>query len=381
MISRFSFTFTTSDFFKSLSFSTAYPSSSGAEIKKYFGGREPHFVNKARIGIRISLQSLELKKGSKIGVQPLTCHSVLLAIINSGYNPVFIDIDENFKLSRKDILEKKDIIDALIVTHLFGYPEDVHALKKIFTKPIVEDCAQALFSKIDNQSVGLLGYSGVFSIGYGKLLGIGDGGFIISSTPEVNIKIKEYLKGLSKSKKYQIFFGSFKNLVLGFLHKPCIYKYFTFPLKNSLSTYKTGLQDYPKRETTGNQSVVNLFGHKFIENQLKIRKQQENGKLLSTLIDNRFSPIQFTERCEPNFFLVPIKCKNRDQLIDHMIVKGIEASKHFYKSYQWIQGYGYILGSCPVFEKLIQEIITVPCHHNLTKEQIHHIANTINDFQ
>ena len=53
-----------------------------------------YFVNHARTGLRLLLNSLELPRNARIGIQILNCDSVFTAIVKAGYIPIFIDINE-----------------------------------------------------------------------------------------------------------------------------------------------------------------------------------------------------------------------------------------------------------------------------------------------
>ena len=88
---------------------------------------DTYYLNHARTGLRIALSALGLPIGSKIGVAAYNCYTVMNAIIEAGYEIVFIDIDDNFHLDLNDLQHKKAKIDALIVTHFFGLPENIKA--------------------------------------------------------------------------------------------------------------------------------------------------------------------------------------------------------------------------------------------------------------
>ncbi len=381
MIPRFDFTYSFRDFI--LEFQPYIKGSRPdiTQVQEFFGGFPLLFVEKARIGIKLVLQALELKPGSGIGVQPYTCSSVLFAIKEAGFKAVFIDIDKNFRLLPEDLQAKKSQIEALIVTHTFGFPDNVEALKLILgNKPIVEDCAQAYLSEVDGKTVGLCGDAGIFSMGYGKLFGIGSGGFIVSGNSNLRLKLGQLAENLTHPAAFNVVFTRLRNLILGILYIPFVYNTVTYPLKKGIIKNKSGFQKYPETESLMCPSEIRLLIRRFDDHLMFIRRQRENGRLLKSLIDKRFSPLIPLSESNPNFFLFPLQIKNRDTIITYLAGKGIEAGKHFSNSIRWVQRFGYVNGACPNFERIAGEVITIPCHYNLTEKQIRFIAESINSF-
>jgi dTDP-4-amino-4,6-dideoxygalactose transaminase len=81
-------------------------------------------VNSGLDALVLSLESLNLKKNSKIFVASNTYIATILAIIRAGYKPILIEPDINtYNISFNEIKKNftKDI-KAIIVTHLYGLP-------------------------------------------------------------------------------------------------------------------------------------------------------------------------------------------------------------------------------------------------------------------
>ncbi len=381
MIPRFDFKYSFRDFIGEFRSDIIGSSPDITQLQEFFGGYPLLFVEKARIGIKLVLQALELKPGSGIGVQPFTCSSVLFAIKEAGFNIVFIDIDRNFRLLHEDLQAKNSQIEALIVTHTFGFPDNVEALKLILGgKPVIEDCAQAYLSEIEGKPVGLCGDAGIFSMGYGKLFGIGSGGFIVSGNSKLRLKLGQLSENFATPSALSIVSTRMRNLMLGILHIPFVYNVFTFPLKKLITKENPDIQKYPETESLMSSSEIRLLIRRF-DDQLKfISQQQENGRLLTSLIDKRFSPLIPSSESNPNFFLFPLQVRNRDAIVTYLAKKGIETGKHFSNSIRWVQRFGYVYGACPNFERIAGEVITLPCHYNLAEKQIRFIAESLNSY-
>lgn len=66
-----------------------------------------YFVNHARTGLRMLLNSMSLPANANIGVQAYNCHTVFNAIKYAGYHPIFIDIDADFRIDIADLVNKR----------------------------------------------------------------------------------------------------------------------------------------------------------------------------------------------------------------------------------------------------------------------------------
>lgn len=381
MIPRFHFSYTINDFVDEISTTKKKYTKVQEAVQTYFSGSQLLYVGKARIGIRIALQAMGLKAGSAVGVQPFTCSSVLSAIKRAGFRIVFIDIDSNLRLSLHDLRTKSNVIDALIVTHTFGFPDDIEAIKSILGgKPVIEDCAQAFLSEYKDKPVGLNGEAGIFSMGYGKLFGIGNGGFIVSNNDLIKVKLIKQAEYLQYPSKATVLLQILRSLVLGFLYRPMVYSVLTYPLKRIAGAGSASVKEYPLVETAMPHSGVSLIARKFAENQLKVQMQHANGVLLEKLIEERFQPIKPLEGSKPNYFVFPLQSENRDAIVAYLASNGIEAGKHFGNSVYWVQSFGYQQGDCPNFERIASTLFTLPCHYYLGVKQVDYMAKTLNKF-
>jgi len=112
----------------------------------------PAFFRFARSGtesLTILLQLLKLRANSRIGVPLYCCSAVFDAIVAAGHIPVFLEVDPvSYGLDAQFLREKRQALDALVIVHVFGYPNDLRAVRDALSGrdiPIVEDCAHSLF--------------------------------------------------------------------------------------------------------------------------------------------------------------------------------------------------------------------------------------------
>lgn len=143
-------------------------------------------VNSNTSGLIAALGAAGIQPGDEVIVSPYTMSASASSCLVWGGIPVFADIDENtFGISAETIeplITSKT--KAVLVVHIFGYPTDMDPIMELAEKHnfiVIEDCAQAPFTKYNGQFVGNLGHMGVFSLNYHKHIHTGEGGVIVTN--------------------------------------------------------------------------------------------------------------------------------------------------------------------------------------------------------
>ncbi len=142
-------------------------------------------LNSCTAAIFLTLKHLGLKKGDQVITTPLTFCSTVSSILHVGATPVLADINqETLNIDPQEI--EKNITTktkALIIVHFAGKICDMQSIRKICNKYnlfLIEDCAHAIETKLDNKNAGTFGDFGCFSFYVTKNLSTGEGGMIIS---------------------------------------------------------------------------------------------------------------------------------------------------------------------------------------------------------
>ena len=140
--------------------------------------------------LELAFKAIKQKKDGYVLVPDLTFGATLNAVINAGLTPLICLIkpdDFSFDLSsvNSDILSETA---AICFVHLYGSSSDINEiieLKKKYDFFIVEDCAEALGSLINNERVGTFGDFSAFSFFGNKLITTGEGGMILCKEEEL----------------------------------------------------------------------------------------------------------------------------------------------------------------------------------------------------
>ena len=151
--------------------------------------------------IHLALILLGIKKNDIVICSSFTFSASVNPIIYQGANPVFIDSEtETWNLDPvllekaiKDYVKKGKKPKAIILVHLYGYPAKINEILNISNKydiPIIEDAAEAIGSKYNNQPLGTFGEIGIFSFNGNKIITTSSGGALISQNKKYIDKAK-----------------------------------------------------------------------------------------------------------------------------------------------------------------------------------------------
>ncbi len=366
---RLNYLFTIHDIY--LSILSFFKRPEGQELYSFFNTSDICFVNQARTGLRIALNSLGLSAGSRVGVLAFNCHSVFQSIENAGFRPIFIDINRNFQLDLLDLQKKSGEFDVLIVTHLFGIPADIDSIKEIVPQiPIIEDCAHSFLSTYKGKTTGSLADIAVFSIGHGKFPAIGNGGLVI-------VNNKKYLNSIHNTvgllKGYSFFknlFFIFKNIAFSLLHNPYVYGFFTKPVLKRSSGKISFQAANTKNERKIPQYAKYLFLQKIASYSSHVTNQQESVSYYVDSINNETlnNMKSYYSKQTSNCFMLPILVdENPKDFINNYSKRGVEIGTHFSESIEWARHFGYKNQECPETERIMQQIVVLPTYINANK--------------
>ncbi len=160
---------------------------------KWLGVKYSTFVNSGASANLISINILkELNKNKNEVILPaFTWSSDVVAVINAGFKPVFVDIDfENLALNENLVRKKinKNTL-AIFITHAMGFI----GLNKKFIKFIkkkkiylIEDVCESHGARLGKKKAGTLGEISNFSFYYGHHMTTIEGGMISTNSKKID---------------------------------------------------------------------------------------------------------------------------------------------------------------------------------------------------
>ena len=184
------------------------------EFSKFVGNRYSIAVCNGTAALEVAIKSLRLPKNSEIIVPARSFFASASCIVNTGYIPVFADVNLLTQNILIDDIKKKITkrTKAIICVHLAGLPCDMNSIKKLANKKkikIIEDCSQAHGASIDNKQVGSFGDISTWSFCNDKIMStLGEGGMISTNKKKLYEICKRFINhgtNFKKNKKTEKF--------------------------------------------------------------------------------------------------------------------------------------------------------------------------------
>lgn len=367
--------------------------SNNAKLKNFLEDKyqgQAILVYKGREAIELALNLLNMRKGTQVAINGFTCYAVYKAIVNVGYKPEYIDIDNldlNFSAQKlREKLKKEPNIKVLIIQNTLGYPCDIEKIVDVCKENkviLIEDLAHSIGTTYkNNQEVGTIGDFVMLSFSQDKMIDGISGGALIVRNEKYQVGGSLYLGELSnRQQRIDRFYPLFTYLIRT-TYQTGIGKIIHLMLKrfNLLSNPmgnkgSSGLHKLPSW-------YCNLIYAKFkdLHSNLDHRKsiasiyaQRINPKILSKIIVE-----QVPDSTNLRF---PVFVEDRINLIKYLKTYGIYVSDIWYdapiapKKYMSLTDYK---NQSPEAEKVSDKILNLPTHQNVSKKQAEEISERIN---
>ena len=303
--------------------------------------------------LEIAIESLELPKKSEVILPVNTWISTAEAVTRNGLKVVFCDINLNdYSINLKDLKKKITKKTSLVIAvHLYGYPSDMLNIKKIIRSKnirLLEDCAQAHGTRINNSHVGTFGDIATFSFFPGKNLGaFGDAGAIVTYSKKLDESCRR-IRNHGALKKYDHQFPG-RNSRLDSLQ--------CFVLSTKIKTYEKKVK---KRNKLA----------KIYLNQLK-----NISEIKVPILDFKKNYNSFHQ------FVIRVE-KKRDNLIKFLNKNKIGTMVHYpymlneLKFYKKNKGVNSLNNS----KKIGKKIISLPISEEHSEKEINHVCDKIKTF-
>ncbi len=167
-----------------------------ASLKAYLGMASALLLDSGTAGLLILLMALRrLSAKTEVILPTYTAAGVLFAVRSAGLQPVLCDCSlTDFNLDPADLPRRVNANTlAIVVAHMFGIPmEETPTLKARFPETfLIEDCCQALGSRIKTAPVGSFSDAAVLSFNRGKNMPLGCGGCVLARAQEVAKALQE----------------------------------------------------------------------------------------------------------------------------------------------------------------------------------------------
>ena len=321
------------------------------EFAAYCGANHAVGVASGTDALLLALKAFDIGPGDEVITVPHTAVATVTAIVLSGAQPVFVDIDPKTCTLDPNLLHLAltPRTRAIIPVHLYGRAANLNPILKFAQTHgliVIEDCAQAHGSVYDNRRVGSLGDAGAFSFYPTKNLGaFGDGGAIVCRDQKIADRL-QLLRQYGWKERYI-------SEEVGF--------------NSRLDELQAAILRIKLHSLEENNNARRHFAAAYIDQLAKC-------------------PLTLPDRVEFNshiFHLFVIQVEDRQALMDYLQGRMVGTAIHYPVPIHLqpaYQKYGYARGSLPVTEKAANRVLSLPMYPQLSEQQIDIVTEAICTF-
>jgi len=318
---------------------------------EFIGTKYAVAVNSGTAALHIALLAHGIGEGDEVITSPFTFIATANSILFTGAKPVFADIEEEtFNIAPDSVTEKiTPRTKAIMLVHLYGQPCDMKRIMRIAQEHgliVIEDACQAHGAEYEGEKVGSFG-TGCFSFYPTKNITTGEGGMITTDDKHIAEKAR-MIRSHGQRERY--------------LHEILGYNYRMTDIAAAI-----GLCQLGKLEDFNNKRIRNA---KFLTGRLSGIKG-----LLPPHVRPNVKHVfhQYTVRITQDFGIS--RDELRAKLVDEGIATEIYYPRPIHKQplYQDL-GYNEHL---PNSEKAAREVLSLPVHPSLTKEDLENVVRAI----
>ena len=308
-------------------------------------------VSSGTRAIELVLRALGVGPGDEVVTPAHTFVATVAAIVAAGARPVLVDVEEDSGNMDPDRLARAVTgrTRAIMPVHLYGRPAPMAAILEVAGRsgiPVVEDAAQAHGARYRGTAAGALGVAGCFSFYPTKNLGaFGDGGLVTTRDDRLADAVR-LLRDHGRTSKYE-------HAVFG----------------------------YTARLDNLQAAILRVQADKLDE--WNGRRRQAAAWYRDALPAFVRTPGEDPE-APSVYHLFVARVARRDAFRAHLLAHGVPTAVHYPVPLHLqpaCRDLGYKAGDFPVAERLAADIVSLPMHPFLTREQVQYVADVASEFQ
>ena len=321
------------------------------KFANWIGAKYGIATNSGTSALHVALLACGIGEGDEVITTPFTFIASGNAIVYTGATPVFADIDLDTYTIDPDKIEDliTDKTKAILPVQLYGQAADMDKIREIAEKhdlKIIEDAAQAHGAEYNGEKVGTLGDMACFSFYPTKNMTTSEGGMITTDDEELAKKAQMF-RAHGASERYH----------------------------HDEIGYNFRMTDIAAAIGLAQLNVIDEFNNKRISNANYLNEQLKDVEgIVTPKSPDNYKHVyhQYTIRVEKG---------NRDDWVEFLTNKGIGTGIHYpiplYN--QPIYKKLGIEGDCPLAEKAADNVISLPVHPSLTKEDLDLVVDAVKE--
>lgn len=320
------------------------------EFAQWLGAPYAVGVASGTEAITLALMALGVGEGDEVITVANTCVPTAAGIAASGARVRLADCDPETLMVSPESLSNAitNKTRAIVPVHLYGNAADMVELGKLAAQYglfIVEDCAQAVGTRIVGRSPGSFGDAGAFSFYPTKNLGAyGDGGCVTTADPEVARRLTMLRNYGYQQRDYSVQLG----------------------LNSRLDSMQAAI-------LRGKLPYVDSWNARRIAIAQRYQAALKGKAARMPVV---------LDHVAHSFHLFPILVEERDQVRSRLQVEGIQTLIHYPTPLHLqpaLAGLGYKLGDFPHAEWACSHVLSLPIFPQLRDEEVEHVIQALEE--
>ena len=329
------------------------------EYSAAFGVKHTIGVGNGTDAIFLILKALGIGPGDEVVTAANSFISSSEAITACGARVVFCDVDDSNALIDLNLLEKilkkssvksGGKIKAILPVHLYGRIVDMTALMSLAHKYevlVIEDTAQAHLARWEGRCAGTFGVAGTFSFYPGKNLGaFGDAGAVVTNDSDLAQKIRKLAN------------------------------------HGRISKYDHDIEGFNSRLDTLQAAVLRVklrhLPNWTLARQKRAQKYHQMLEQLPQVLRPQMPPQE-----QHVFHLYVIGVDRRDEVLEGLKKKHIQAGIHYPIALPFLKAYSYLNHKpedFPVSYKWQTRHLSLPLYPEMTDEQQQYVVKNLTEI-
>ena len=315
---------------------------SHCKVKKCIG------VDNGSNALFLALKVLDLQPNQEVIVAGNSYIATVMAIVNNGLKPVFVEPNEDtFNINANQIESKISAqTKAILITHLYGSCCNMDLINELANQYglfVIDDCSHAHGATYKGKVVGGLCDLSAFSFYPTKNLGaLGDAGAITTNN-------LEWAKKLSQLRNY------------GFEKKDIV----SGPGYNArLDELQAAFLRIKLKDLVSKNNIRKSIAKKYLT-------EIHNPKIRLPIKDEGST-----------WHLFVVRTRERENLIKHLLNSNIETAIHYPLPVYKQKGFEHWnKDDLCITNQIHREVLSIPLHPKLKEGEVNQIINALNQFQ
>lgn len=307
-------------------------------------------VNSGTDALILAVRALDIGPGDEVIVPANTYIASVMGITENGAMPVLVEPDAFHGIDVSKIEAAiTDKTKAILPVHLYGQACDMASICAIAQKHglyVIEDCAQCHGARFGDTLTGSFGTVGCFSFYPTKPCGgLGDGGALVTSNPELAKKLR-MMRNYGSAVKYV----------------------------NEFSGVNSRLDEV--------QAAVLQVSLKHLQESNDYRRAIAN-RYLTEICNDAVELPKLRENADHVFHVFALLCDDRDGLQQHLLSCGVKTLSHYPIPPHLQQCYEYLghgIGSFPISESYASRELSLPIYNGMPEEEVTQVIAAVNSY-